>query len=151
MPANTFFGGPDDESYTETEPEDYILRLYEENDLELGEVEVAEFKRKDVSETWLRNEAGSLAEHFTEDFDEEHGGEDGCFKDAAVEALEALEALLLPILRDIAAQHAVVWQCEQVGTRTWTKEEVAKVVGDLARPPKSLERVEVVAFPKRAP
>lgn len=139
QPSPLFYGGPDDESFHATSPEEYLADLFgaehyaalEDAVRTRGDVEIVAYRRREVEPEYVRWFADSAWERFVEEFEEEFGGDDSCFqpnpggKPADAEARD----LLAPIFERLARKHLVVWQCEEVSRRTWTVDEVRAALG----------------------
>jgi hypothetical protein len=131
QPSPFLYGGPDDERYSATSPEEYLIELYDGDlDRETEDVEVCTYRRRDISEDRMEDWAESVFESFEQWFSEEYGGDDDSYRPGHREqALADARAELAPVLRRLAARHLVVWQCEEVSRRTYTAAEVREIIG----------------------
>lgn len=154
QPSPILYGGPDDERYTATSPEEYLIDLYDGRveERELGDEEVYAYRRKEVDAQWLEGTAETLWEYFVEFFEEEFGGDDTSCRplrggEKAVD--NAAREELAPVLKRLTSRFLVVWQCEEVVElrRTYTAAEVRRIVCPVEPAPPY--RVEVVTFPPR--
>ena len=89
---------------------------------EAAPVEVTAYTRKEVPEAQIRVWAERMVEDLEETVAEDYGGPDGL-------RLEGKEALTVEIMaaarKSINATH--IWQCDQVGTREYSEEELLEM------------------------
>lgn len=162
-----FFAGPDDESFHATSPEEYLRDKFDGGVLDkaladaVDGVVVAEFRRRPVTPEWVSGRAELLLEAFDLAFADEYGGEDDdCYavhRDGADNGAEAERELCAALARHVA-RNLRPWQCEEVSRRTYTRDEVAVILGSAARDAQPVARVaatiapvEVTTFTKPEP
>ncbi|MBL8924104.1 MAG: hypothetical protein JNJ54_34935 [Myxococcaceae bacterium] len=85
------------------------------------------WERKEVTAQWLRWEAESLAERFSESFCEEFGGDDPLVSEEQEAELATAIAAALEGMRE----RLVPWQCEQVATVDLSLEELLELLREL--------------------
>lgn len=137
-PEKLFYGGPDDEAFSASSPEEYLQSLFEDDPRasfeELyemarrrGDVEVCAYRRRQVEPEMIQWWANDAWDTFVEKFEEEFGGDDSCLRNGVDHSVA--KRMLAPVLERLAKRLLVVWQCEEVSRRTYSVNEVLAVLG----------------------
>lgn len=86
-------------------------------------VVVTAYRRRVVTEQYMKSFAYGLAEHLAEQFDQEFGDPDGHH------LLDITDFCndVLPLIRKTVERHSV-WQCEKAGERTFEADEVVRML-----------------------
>jgi len=133
------FGDSDEERLSCTSPEEFLAEridaAYSPGDTvdslldALDEVEVVAYKHEELSSLWFDVTAQSVLETVFESFDEDYGDPDEyteVSKEQKAQYLAKITEVLKFIVKDLH-----VWVCKEVGSQTYTREELRPLVEEL--------------------
>lgn len=106
-------------------PEEAIHDRAEELQDWTGEFTVYAHERRAVEKGWVESMALDLAEKLSEDYEDEFGGGDDPMIDGVTQ--RTLATAFGPLIKAAITKHPP-WQCEPVGQRTFTADEVRKIL-----------------------
>ena len=89
-------------------------------------LQVTAWARKKVTEDWIANEAERMAEDLNDSIEESFGDPDGYHEDRIVEQSD-LQTALADLIREQTAD-CTPYQCERVGTRVYSAQEVEAIL-----------------------
>ena len=126
-----YYGGEDEETLEYTSPEEYIERIIEDwgkNWIkaipEASPIFVRAYKRREIDEHWIRHQAERFSRNINEAFQEDFGDPDGdANQPDSMKFISEIADLVKRILST-----GEVWQCDPIGSRKFSAEEVEKMM-----------------------